>query len=376
MKKEYLLIPGPTPVSPEVIAAMALPMINHRGPEFAAIFKECTEGIQWSFQTKNDVFILTASGTGAMEAAIANTLSPGDKVLIGDIGAFGARFVKICKAFGVETEVIKVERGKALDPDAVKKKLDTVKDIKAVLFQQNETSTGVLNDVKAICKAVNGRALTIVDGISGVLTADLKADEWGVDVLLAGSQKAYMIPPGLSFISFSPKAWEAYKTAKCPKFYFDLALAKKFLEKWTTPATPPVSVVYGLQKSLQYLKAEGLDNIFARHSQMTRGVRAAIKALGAQPLAADIVASQSVTGVVPSAGMDAEAIRKGVKAKFGVTLAGGQEDLKGKIFRIGHMGYINNGDLIAAFSALEMMFNELGQKVAPGAAVAAFEGAM
>ena len=376
MKKEYLLIPGPTPISPEVISAMALPMINHRGPEFAAIFKEITEGVQWSFQTKNDVFILTASGTGAMEAAIANTLSPGDKVLIGDIGAFGARFVKICKAFGVDTEVIKVERGRALDPDEVKKKLDTVKDIKAVLFQQNETSTGVLNDVKAICRAVGGRALTIVDGISGVLTADIKADEWGVDVLLAGSQKAYMIPPGLAFISFSPKAWEAYKTAKCPKFYFDLAQAKKFLEKWTTPATPSVSLVYGLQRSLQFLKAEGLENIFARHKQMTQSVRAAVKALGAQPLAAERVASQSVTGVVPPAGMDAEAIRKGVKAKFGVTLAGGQEDLKGKIFRIGHMGYINNGDLITAFSALEVLFKELGHKVAPGAAIAAFEEAM
>ncbi|MFH0887196.1 MAG: alanine--glyoxylate aminotransferase family protein [bacterium] len=373
--KEYLMIPGPTQVPPEVISAMARPMINHRGPEFADIFKECTEGCQWAYQTKKDLFILTASGTGGMEAAIANTLSPGDKVIVGNIGAFGARFVKICKVYGITVEEIKVERGKALEPSAVKEKLDADKNIKAVFFQQNETSTGVLNDVKAISQAIAGRALVIVDAISGLLTADLKTDEWGLDVVIAGSQKAFMIPPGLSFISFSEKAWKAYESAKCPKFYFDLALARKFLEKWTTPATPPISVVYGLQKALQMLKEEGLDNIFKRHDKMAKGVRAAIRALGAKPLSEDKVGSRSVTGVVFPEGVDAEAIRKTVKKGYGVTMAGGQEDLKGKIFRIGHMGYVGYGDLVTTFFALENVLNDLGHKVVPGSSVAAFEQA-
>jgi len=379
IKKEYLLIPGPTQVPVNVSLAMAMPMINHRGAEFSAMFKEITEGLQWAFQTKNDVLVLTSSGTGGMEAAIANTLSAGDKVLVINIGAFGSRFVKISKAYGADVDEIKVERGKAVNVSVVLDKLKADKDkkIKAVLFQHNETSTGVLNDVKAICEAVAEHgALSIVDSISGLLTAPLKTDEWGIDIAIAGSQKAFMIPPGLAFVSVSKKAYEAYKTSKMPKFYFDFADAKKFLEKWQNPATPPVSILYGLYESLKMLRAEGLDTTFLRHEKLAAAVRSGVKALGFSLLAADSVASKGVTAVIPPAGVDAEAVRKDVKKEYGVVLAGGQEDLKGKIFRIGHLGYVDRLEIIGAFAALEMTMKKLGIKIELGKSVAAVQEAL
>jgi len=374
--KQYLLIPGPTPVPPEVLSALSHPMINHRSSDFKTVMTDVTEGLKWSYQTKNDVLILTASGTGAMESAIVNTLSPGDKILILNIGAFGSRFVKIAKAYGLNVDEVKVERGKAADSKVLEQKLkeDKNKEIKAVLFQQNETSTGILNDVKNLAAAVHSHgALVIVDAVSGLLTADLRVDEWGLDVVAAGSQKAFMVPPGLSFVSMSEKAWKAYESAKLPKFYFDLGAAKKFAQTGETPWTPCLTIAFGLQVSFRMLKAEGLDNIFMRHEKLSNAVRAGVKALGFGLLADDSHASKAVTAVIPPAGIDAEALRKACREQYGVVLAGGQEDLKGKIFRIGHLGYMDKMDMIAAFSALEIVGSQMGAKIKLGNAVAAVE---
>jgi aspartate aminotransferase-like enzyme len=243
-----------------------------------------------------------------------------------------------------------------------------------VIFQQNETSTGVLNDVKRLAAAVADHgALSIVDAVSGLLTADLRVDEWGLDVVAAGSQKAFMVPPGLSFVSMSEKAWKAYETAKLPKFYFDLGAARKFAQTGETPWTPCLSIAFGMQVSMRMLKAEGLDNIFKRHEILSGAVRAGVKALGFGLLADDSYASRAVTAVVPPAGIDAEALRKAVREQYGVVLAGGQEDLKGKIFRIGHLGYMDKMDMITAFSALEMVASQMGAKIKMGSAVAAVE---
>lgn len=374
--KQYLLIPGPTPVPPEVLSALSHPMINHRSSDFKSVMSEVTDGLKWAYQTKNDVLILTSSGTGAMEAAIVNTLSPGDKVLIINIGAFGARFMKIAKAYGLEIDEIKVERGRAVDPKVVEQKLkdDKNKTIKAVIFQHNETSTGVLNDVKTIASIIASHgALSIVDAVSGLLTADLRTDEWGLDVVASGSQKAFMVPPGLAFVCMSEKAWKAYETAKMPKFYFDLGAARKFAQTGETPWTPCLSIAFGMQVSFRMLKSEGLPAIFKRHEILSKAVRAGVKALGFGLLADDSCASKAVTAVLPPAGIDAEALRKACREQYGIVLAGGQEDLKGKIFRIGHLGYVDKMDIVTAFSAIELVSSQMGAKIKMGSSIAAVE---
>ena len=374
--KEYLLIPGPTPVPNRVLTAMGKQMINHRGPSFSSIIKEIVEGVKWAYQTKNDVITLTTSGTGGMESAIVNFLSPGDKVLSLNIGAFGNRFAKIAKAYGADVDEVKFERGKAVGLKTVEEKLSSDKDkkIKAVLVQQNETSTGVLNDIESIAKAAKKHgALIIVDAVSGLLTAPLKTDEWELDVVVSGSQKAFMVPPGLAFVAVSKKAWAAHENAKMPRFYFDFKAAMKFAEIGETPWTPAVSVIYGMQEAIRMLKEEGLENIFARHDKMSKAVRAGVKALGLKLLAGDSIASKAVTAVFPPEGMDADALRKKIREKYGVVLAGGQEDLKGKVFRIGHLGYIDKMELLAAMAALEIELVELGSKIKQGAGVAAME---
>lgn len=374
--KEYLLIPGPTPVPVRVLTAMGKQMINHRGPGFSSILKEVIEGVKWAYQTKNDVIPLTTSGTGGMESAIVNFLSPGDKVLSLNIGAFGNRFAKIARAYGADVDEVKFERGKAVDLKTLEEKLAADKDkkIKAVLVQQNETSTGVLNDIESIAKIIKKHgALIIVDAVSGLLTAPLKTDEWELDVVVSGSQKAFMVPPGLAFVAVSKKAWAAHANAKMPRFYFDFTAAMKFAAIGETPWTPAVSIVYGMQEAIRMLKEEGLENIYARHDKMSKAVRAGVKALGLKLLADDIIASKAVTAIFPPEGIDPEALRKKVREKYGVVLAGGQEDLKGKVFRMGHLGYIDKMELIAAMAALEIELVELGSKIKQGFGVAAME---
>ncbi|MEK7375950.1 MAG: alanine--glyoxylate aminotransferase family protein, partial [Candidatus Margulisiibacteriota bacterium] len=300
-----------------------------------------------------------------------------DKVLSLNIGAFGNRFAKIARAYGADVDEVKFERGKAVDLKTLEDKLaqDKDKKIKAVLVQHNETSTGVLNDIETTAKAIKKHgALIIVDAVSGLLTAPLKTDEWELDVVVSGSQKAFMVPPGLSFAAVSKKAWAAHETAKMPRFYFDFKAAMKFSEIGETPWTPAVSVIYGMQEAIRMLKEEGLENIYARHEKMSKAVRGGVKALGLRLLANDDVASKAVTAIFPPEGIDADALRKKIREKYGMVLAGGQEDLKGKVFRMGHLGYIDKMELIAAMAALEIELTELGSKIKQGSGVAAMEG--
>ena len=370
-----LMIPGPTPVPEKVLLAMAKHPMGHRSGDFSEIMAEVTQNLKWLHQTQNDLLILTASGTGAMEAGIINFLSRGDRVLVGCNGKFGDRWGEVCDAYGLQTERITAEWGKALDPEQFREKLEADKDktIKAVIITHSETSTGVLNDLETINRHVkaHGEALIIVDTVTSLGAVSVPVDDWGLDVVASGSQKGYMIPPGLGFVAVSAKAWEAYKTATLPKYYLDLGKYKKDAAKNTTPFTPPVNMFFGLQVALQMMQAEGLDNIFARHQRLTAASRAAVKALGLSLFAPDAAASPAITAVIPE-GVDAEKIRSVMKKRFDIALAGGQDHLKGKIFRIGHLGFVSDRDILAAISSLEATLLELGyEQFSPGAGITA-----
>ncbi len=370
-----LMIPGPTPVPEKVLLAMAKHPIGHRSGDFSKVIAELTANLKWLHQTQNDVLMLTASGTGAMEAGIINFLSPGDHVLVGNNGKFGDRWAKVSKAYGLAVEEVTAEWGKALDPEAFREKLTADKDktIKAVILTHSETSTGVINDLEAINKAVkeHGEALIIVDAVTSLGAVSIPIDEWGLDVVGSGSQKGYMIPPGLAFVAVSPKAWKAYESAKCPRFYLDLKKYKKATDDNSSPFTPPINLMYGLQVALQMMQAEGLDNIFARHKRHTLATRAAMKALNMPLFAPDDAASPAITAVAPAT-VDAEQIRSTMRKKFDVALAGGQDHLKGKIFRVGHLGFVCDRDILSCVGALESTLQSLGYSDAtPGAGVAA-----
>ena len=374
--KLMLMIPGPTPVPEAALLAMAKHPMGHRSKEFDAIFAECTENLKWLHQTKSDVLSLTVSGTGAMEAGIINFLSAGDRVLVGTNGKFGERWAEVAEAYGLNVEIIKAEWGKPLDAENFREKLeaDQDKQIKAVIITHSETSTGVLNPLETINRHVkaHGEALIMVDAVTSLGAANVPMDEWGIDVIASGSQKAYMIPPGLGFVAVSPKAWEAYKTAKLPRYYLDLGKYRKDAAKNTTPFTPPVNMFFGLQVTLQMMKAEGLENVFARHKRLMTTTRAAVQALGLPLFAADDAASPAITAVMPPAEVDAQKVRTLMKKRFDIALADGQDDLKGKIFRIGHLGFVCDRDILAAISALEVVLRELGYEgFTPGAGVAA-----
>jgi aspartate aminotransferase-like enzyme len=373
--KHMLMIPGPTPVPEKVLLAMAKHPIGHRSSGFGEICAEITENLKWLHQTQSDVLMLTVSGTGAMEAGIINFLCPGDRVLVGNNGKFGERWGKISRAFGLEVEEITAEWGKPLDSEAFRNKLeaDVQKHIKAVIITHSETSTGVINPLETINKYVkdHGKALIIVDAVTSLGAINVPVDDWGLDVVGSGAQKGYMIPPGLGFVCVSQKAWEAYETATLPKFYLDLGAYRKATCKNSSPFTPPVNLIYGLQVALEMMKSEGLKEMFTRHCRLTEATRAGVKALGLPLLADDAVASTAVTAVMPT-GVTAEAIRSTINKQFDISLAGGQDHLKGKIFRIGHLGFVSERDILTMISALESTLITLGsQKVTPGAGVAA-----
>ena len=372
--KHMLMIPGPTPVPEKVLLAMAKRPIGHRSGDFSKIIAEINENLKWLHQTKNEVLSLTVSGTGAMEAGIINFLSPGDRVLVGVNGKFGDRWAQISETFGLNTTRISAEWGQPLDPGEFQSHLeaDTSKEIKAVIITHSETSTGVLNDLETINKyvKVHGKALIIVDAVTSLGAYNVPVDEWGLDVVGSGSQKGYMIPPGLGFLSVSDKAWQAYETSKFPRFYLDLGKYKKANLKESSPFTPPVNLMYGLQVSLQMMQREGLASIFARHQRLTNATRAAVKALGLKTFAADKVASTAVTAVDP-APVNAEDIRKIMSKKYGISLAGGQDHLKGKIFRIGHLGFVSDRDMLTGIACLEATLTELGHQITPQAGVKA-----
>lgn len=372
--KHMLMIPGPTPVPEAVLLAMAKHPIGHRSGDFSKVIGELTENLKWLHQTENDVLMLTVSGTGAMEAGIINFLSPGDRVLAADNGKFGQRWVKLSKAFGLNVDVISAEWGKPLNPDDFKEKLeaDTEKTIKAVIMTHSETSTGVINDLKSISKIVknHGEALLIVDAVTSLGATSVPVDDWGIDVVASGSQKGYMIPPGMGFVSVSKKAWKAYETAKIPRFYLDLGKYKKETDKNSSPYTTPVNLMYGLQVALRMMKEEGLESIFERHQRLTQGTRAAITAMGLPLFGADHCASPAVTAVAPT--MDAEKVRSALRKKFDIAVAGGQDHLKGQIFRIGHLGFVCDRDMLTVIASLEATLLDLGYEgLNPGAGIAA-----
>ena len=374
MKKNYLLTPGPTPLPPEVCESLSRPIIHHRTPQFQTILKEAHEGLKYVFQTANDVFILASSGTGGMESAAINFLSPGDTVISVEAGKFGERWTEICKAYGIACEVMKVEWGNAVDPKAIEAKLKEGKGrIKAVFTTLCETSTGVATDIQAIGEVVKATdAILVVDAISGLGAIDLQSDAWNCDVVVSGSQKGLMLPPGLGFISVSPKAWKMAETSKCPKYYFDLKAAKKAYASTDTPWTPAIGLVIALNEAIRMMKTETLEKTFAWHHKMAEAVRAAVKALGLELFAPNAY-SDVVTAVKVPAGVDGEKLVKTMRDTYGVTIAGGQSEMKGKIFRFAHMGYIGEFDIITGISCLEKVLAQMGYKFELGAGVAAAE---
>lgn len=370
-EKQLLLIPGPTMVPPRVLRAIAAPSMGHRTKQFSAIVREVSENLKTVFQTKNDVYILTSSGSGAMEAAVVNFVNPKDKVLVLVNGKFGDRFAKINERLGAEVIRVDYEAGTPAKPEDVKRILNENPDIKAVFMQQNETSTAVLNDVKAVKEAMaDHEALLIVDSISGMAVADFKVDEWGADVVVAGSQKAFMLPPGLAFVTVSEKAWKVNENVTSFSFYFDLKAAKKNLLKDTTPYTPATNLILGLKESLNIILEEGLENKFNKQLKFRKIVRESAKALGLELLVTDEnAASPGVTAIKIPEGIAWKDLNELMVNEYNVLLAGGQDDLKGKIFRIGHMGYIGETDLVTVIADLEMALYKLGYKVELGTGV-------
>jgi aspartate aminotransferase-like enzyme len=372
--KQYLMLPGPTPVPQEVLEALARPMINHRGPEFKSLLLEATEGLKEVFCTSNDVLILTGAGTGAMEAAVCNFVSPGDRVLVVSIGSFGDRFASIAQRFGAQVEKLEFAWGSAADPAVLADRIraDVNREIKAVFVTHNETSTGVTNDIQSLRNSLGDHpALFIVDTVSGLGAMPLETDNWNLDVVVAGSQKSFMIPPGLSFACVSPRAWEV--AAKCTnaRFYWDLNKAREMGAKGQTPFTPAIPQIAALVESLRMIRDEGLANIYARHRRLRDMTRQGVRALGLGLLADDTVGSTAVTAVLPPAGLDANALRKVLLERFNVVAAGGQGKLDNKIFRIGHLGYVQELDIIAVTAALEMSLIACGHKVELGSGVRA-----
>ena len=371
MQKKYLLAPGPTPVPPEALLAMAMPIIHHRAPDFLPVLESAKKGLQWLYQTKNDVLILCSTGTGGMVGSVNNFLTSGDDVLVVNGGKFGERWTKICQAYGMKVNEIVVEWGHAVKPEQVEEALKKNPKIKAVFVQATETSTGVNHDIKTLAGIVKKTdALFVVDAISALVAHDIRTDEWGIDVVIGGSQKGVMLPPGLAFVSVSDKAWKMADAAKTPKFYFNFKKERDNLAKNQTTWTSAVSLIIGLNACVKMLQDEGLENVFKRHERLAKATRAAAAALSL-PLFPKENPSLSLTAIEAPAGVDGQAIYKDLRVKYGITGAGGQDKLKGKIFRIAHLGYADTFDVITAVAGIEMVLKGLGHPVKLGSGVAA-----
>src|ERR1044071_3675775 len=370
MIKQYLLSPGPTPIPNEVSLAMSETMIHRRTPEFNKVFDEARGGLKKLFGTKNDVIMLASSGTGAMEAAVANLFSPGDKVLIVNGGKFGERWLNISYAFGLTPVDLKVEWGKPVKVADVEKQLEAHPDIKGVMIQASETSTTTLHPVKEIGQLTRNGPLYLLDGVTAIGVLSVPLDDWGIDALVTGSQKALMLPPGLAFIALSERAWEKTRTAKLPRFYFDLNLERKNQQKGSGAFTPAVSLIFGLRASVRMMQREGLERVYARHDRMARATRSAARALGLKLLAPENP-SPAATGIFLPEGLDADKVLEYLREHMNITLAEGQDQLKGKVIRIAHVGYMGAFDVITAIAALEMALRKFGAEIPFGSGVAA-----
>lgn len=378
MRKEYLMTPGPTPVPSEVLLAQARPMIHHRTPLYTKILVSVIEDLKYIFQTANDVLIFASSGTGAMESAVVNLFSAGDKVVVASNGKFGDRFIKITETYGLNVIKLEYEWDQVVNPNDIAKLLkeDVNQEIKGVFVVQSETSTGILNDVKKISEVVkNYSAALIVDSITGLGAVELRTDEWNLDIVMTGSQKGLMLPPGLACVSVSDKAWQMVEKSTLPKFYFSYKKSRDALHKPSpqNPFTPPISLIVGLGEALKMMREEGLENVIRRHAVLAEATRRGLEALGLKLWAPPEGRGNAVTPVKVPDGIDGKAIVKILSSKYGITIAGGQDHLVGKIFRLGHLGYYDKFDIITTLSGLEMTLSELGYPVKLGAAVSAAE---
>jgi serine---pyruvate transaminase len=370
LKKYYLLSPGPTPIPDSVLSAAAEPIIHHRTPEFSEIFMQVSEGLKYVFGTKEDVFVLTSSGSGAMETAVVNTLSPGDKIISINAGKFGERWGNIGKAYGVNVKEIVLEWGADFTKEQLAAELKANPGVKAVFTTLSETSSGAIYDIKGFGEVVAPtEAILVVDGISGAGATPCPMDEWKVDVFVSGSQKSFMIPPGLAYIAFSQKAWKLVASAKLPKFYFDAGKAKKNLEKQTTPWTPAVSLIIQQKKALDIIRSMGLEALLEHHRILGEATRAGVKALGLELLAKN--PGNILTAVKTPAGIDGSKLVKTMQSKYKAYIAGAQDPNKGKFFRIAHLGYMGGFDIITSLSALEMTLLDLGFSFEKGRSMAA-----
>jgi len=379
MKKSYLMTPGPTPVPSEVLLAQARPIIHHRTPEFDSAIRECIEGLKYVFQTeKSDVLLFASSGTGAMESAIVNCFCPGDKVIVGINGKFGERMAQIAKAYGLEAITLEYGWQQIVNPADVASALQQNPDTRGVIITQSETSSGVLNDVKTIGEIVKDypECVLIIDSITGIGAVECKTDEWNLDVVMTGSQKGLMLPPGLAAVAVSPKAWEAYKRSNLPKYYFDWMPYKKNHAINTTPFTPPVSLVLGLVEALRMIQDEGIENVIARHFRLAEATRKGCEALGLELFAFPEGRGNAVTPVWVPEGISSKKLCSLMKDKYGVTITTGQEEYTDRIFRIGHLGYFGDFDIITTIAALEMSLFELGFDFEMGSGIKAAEAVL
>jgi aspartate aminotransferase-like enzyme len=372
MNKYRLMSPGPTPVPPEVSAAGALPVIHHRTPEFGEVFTRVNENLKRVFLTENDVFTYAASGTGAFEGAIQNLFTPGDKVLVVNTGNFGNRWVKMSQAFGLEVTEIKYDWGVKADNDEISEALSNDPEIKAAMCVLSETSTGTVNDIEGFAKATKD-VISIVDAVSGLGACELRTDDWGVDVVAAGSQKAMMTPPGLAFVSVSDRAWKAHEESRMPRFYFDWTAAKKAYEKdpAQTAWTPAVSLIVQLDLALRQIMDEGIENVFERHVLLGRAAREGVKGMGLQLFGPDEDLNSAVTASWAPEGVDGKQFVKMLFREHGIQVAGGQADMAGKIWRIGHCGYFDSYDIIATIAAAELALESLDHPIELGKGVGA-----
>ena len=377
-QKRYLLTPGPTPVPPEVLAALAEPVIHHRSPDFKAVFIEMHARLRQVFCTENEVLVFTASGTGAFESAVANLLSPGEKVLVVSHGEFGSRWQKMAAAFGCDVvELTYAWRQTPLAEDVSRVLAES--GARVALLVHSETSTGVVSDIRSLVEACNDAGvISVVDAISSLGAVPLETDAWGIDVVVTGSQKALMTPPGLAFASISDRAWARSQEAKLPRFYWDWANARKNQAKGSTPFTPATSTVVALNAALALILAEGLESVHARHVALGRACRAGAKAMGLELYSPDDDGAAVLTGILTPEGIDAVALRLALRDRYGITIAGGHGDIAGRLFRIGHIGYVDIFDITTALGAVELQLVEMGATVergAAGAALAAYEPA-
>lgn len=372
MKRNLLLTPGPTAIPADICAALGRPIIHHRTPQFQDNLKEVVDGLQKVYQTQHDVYLLASSGTGAMEASVCNLLSPGDKAITVEGGKFGERWTELCQAYGITTRVIKVEWGQAVDPAAIKAILDEDKDIKVVFTTLNETSTAVLTDVKAVAEVVSGTdAVLVVDAISGLGVVDLQMDNWGVDVVVSASHKGFMLPPGVAFVAVNDKAFALVEKSISPRYYFDFRKSKKALAGTDTPFTPAIGIIIALKESLKLMHDFGLQNLFAHYGRLAQGVSAAAEALGLTLFPDVSCRSNALSAINLPSSVDGGKLVKTMRDTYGISMAGGQAQLKGKIVRLAHMGCLDEYDMLTGIACLEKGLKEQGYAFTCGAGLSA-----